>query len=70
MDAKTIIKSAMKQKKVKSGALADLLGMNHQSFYNKLNRGTMSANFLIEIADAMGCDIVIRDRESGEIVSL
>ena len=67
MDAKTIIKIAMKQRSVKSGMLADSLGMKHQAFYNKINRGTMSANFLIEIANAMNCDIVFRDRETGAI---
>lgn len=67
MDAKTIIKSVMKNRKTKSGTLADSLGMQHQAFYNKLNRGTMSANFLVEIADAMNCDIAFVDRETGEI---
>ena len=68
MEAKAVIKSAMKQQKIKSGMLAELLGMQRQAFYNKLNRGTMSANFFIEIADALGCDVVFRDRETGEII--
>lgn len=70
MDAKTLIKTAMKHQNVKSGALADILGMEHQAFYNKLNRGTMSANFFVDMADAIGCDVVFRDRTSGEIISL
>ena len=70
MDAKQILKNAMKAKSVKSGKLADMLDMKHQAFYNKLNRGTMSANFLIQAAEAIGCEVVIRDKESGTIVSL
>ena len=68
MDAKTIMKNAMKHQKVKSGTLADMLGMQRQAFYNKLDRGTMSANFFIEMADAIGCDVVLRDRATGEVI--
>lgn len=68
MDAKTIIKNAMKHQKIKSGALAELLGMDYQAFCNKLSRGTMSANYMVQIADALGCDVVFRDRETGNII--
>ena len=68
MDAKTIVKNAMKYKKIKSGMLAELLGMEYQAFCNKLSRGTMSANYMVQIADALGCDVVFRDRETGDII--
>lgn len=68
MDAKTIIKKAMKHQNIKSGVLAGLLGMDYQAFCNKLSRGTMSANYMVEIANALGCDVVFRDRATGEII--
>lgn len=68
MDAKMIIKKAMKHQNIKSGVLARLLGMDYQAFCNKLSRGTMSANYMVEIADALGCDVVFRDRATGEII--
>lgn len=68
--AKAIIKRAMKAKGIKSGALADMLGMEHQPFYNKLNRGTMSAEWLVDIADAMGCEVIFRDKATGDIIGL
>lgn len=69
MDAKAIVKKAMKHQKIKSGVLAELLGMDYQAFCNKLSRGTMSANYMIQIADALGCDVVFRDRATGEIIN-
>lgn len=68
MDAKAIIKSAMEHQKVKSGTLAELLGMEYHAFCNKLSRGTMSANYMVQIADVLGCDVVFRDRETGDII--
>lgn len=68
MDAKTIVRNAMKHQKIKSSALAELLGMEYQAFCNKLSRGTMSANYMIHVADVLGCDVVFRDRETGEII--
>lgn len=68
MEAKAIIKRAMKHQKIGSGVLADALGMDYQAFCNKLSRGTMSANYMLQIADALGCDVVFRDRTTGDII--
>lgn len=67
MGAQVLIKSVMKAKKVKSGALADKLNYKEQAFYNKLSRDTMSAKFLCVVADALDCDVALIDRETGEI---
>lgn len=66
MGMNRIIKTAMLAKKVKSGELAELLGKDKQAFYNWLSRDTMGDK-IIEVADALGCDIVLRDRETGKI---
>lgn len=68
MDAKAIIKNAMKHQNIKSGVLSERLGMDYQAFCNKLSRGTMSANYMVQIADALGCDVVFRDRETRNII--
>lgn len=57
------IKEAMKHKGIKSGQLADTLGKDKQVFYNWLSRDSMGDS-LIEVADALGCDVVLIDRKT------
>ncbi len=68
MSASKHIKIAMLQKNIKPGAVADLLGYDKkQSFYNKINRDSMSFDDAEKIADALGCDIVFIDRQTKNI---
>lgn len=57
------IKDAMKYKGVKSGQLAETLGKDKQVFYNWLSKDTMGDK-VIEVADALGCDVVLIDRKT------
>lgn len=66
MGAAKHIKTALLDKELKPGALAAMLGVNPQVFYNKLSRDTMTFSDAEKIADAIGCDVVLRDRETGK----
>lgn len=57
------IKEAMEYKGIKSGQLADVLGKNRQTLYNWLSKDTMGDK-VIEVADALGCDVVLIDRKT------
>lgn len=65
MSASKHIKTAMINKNIKPGAVADLLGYEKkQSFYNKINRDSMTFEDAEKIADVLGCDIVFIDRQT------
>ena len=68
MSATTTIKKCLIEKGLKTGALADLLGENKTTFYNKISRDTMKYNDVEKIADVLGCDVVFRDRNTGKIL--
>ncbi len=57
------IKEAMRYKGIKSNQLADTLGRDRQVFYNWLYKDTMGDK-VIEVADALGCDVVLIDRKT------
>lgn len=67
MGASILIKTAMLHKGVKVGELAPLLSMTTQALSVKLNRDTMTFASAEKMADALCCDIVLRDRVSGKI---
>ena len=67
MSASKQIKIVMTKKDIKPGAVADALGCDPQVFYTKLYRDTMKYNDVEKIADALGCDIVFRDKQTNEI---
>ena len=66
MSASKTIKKTMIEKGIKPGAVADMLGQDKQVFYNKISRDTMKYNDVEKIADALGCDVVFKDRETGK----
>lgn len=43
-----------------------MIGSEKQAFYNTLCRKTMQYNLAVRIADALGCEIVWRDKETGK----
>jgi 23S rRNA C2498 (ribose-2'-O)-methylase RlmM len=67
MGAGKHIKTAMIDKGLKAGEVAERLGDNPQVFYNKMSRDSFKYAEAERIADALGCDIVLRDRETGKI---
>ncbi len=67
MSAGKIIKKCMVDKGIKSGTLAEKLGDNKQVFYNKLYRDSMKFSEVERIAEALGCEIVFKDKETGKI---
>lgn len=66
MGASKHIKIAMASKNIKPGAVADALGVPAQTFYNKINRDTMKFSDVETIAAALGCDVVLIDKETGK----
>ena len=66
MGAGKHIKTAMIDKGIKAGKVAEILGDNPQVFYNKMSRDSFKYAEAERIADALGCDIVLRDRETGK----
>ncbi len=67
MGVKKKIKIVMIDKNIKTAQMAAGLGINYQSFVNKLNRDSMSYKDAEEIANLLNCDIVFRDRATGKI---
>ena len=66
MGASKKIKQVMIEKNIKVGELAERIGMKPQPLSNKLFRDTMSYTDVEKMADALGCDVKIVDRETGE----
>ena len=66
MTAQKHIKMIMTDKSIKSGKLAEMVGLEKQAMYNALFRKTMQYAEASRIADALGCDIIWRDRETGK----
>lgn len=67
MGASLHIKAAMLYKGIKQSEFAESLGRNPQVFYNMLTRDSMRFSEAETIADALGCNIVFRDRETGQL---
>lgn len=62
------IKMALIDKGIKQKELAESLGYKSiNSIYNALNRDSMTFEVAERWADVIGCDIVLRDRETGKI---
>ena len=66
MSASKQIKQAMLEKNIKISDLAEMINMKPQPLSNKLYRDTMSYSDVEKIADALGCDVRIVDRETGK----
>ena len=65
MGAAKHIKTAMTVKGIKSGELAALVGKTAPNLYNILSRDVLRFSEVEAMADALGCDVVLRDRETG-----
>ena len=67
MGAAKNIKAAMLYKNIKQKDFAVEIGRDPQIFYNMLSRDVFRWSEAEKIADALGCDIVFRDRETGQL---
>lgn len=61
------LKMAMLDKGITQIAFAEKIGKPKQSLYNMMSRDSMSYKTVEELADVLGCDVVLRDRETGRI---
>lgn len=68
MGASKKIKMALLDKGIHQNELAQRLGYKGiNSIYNMLSRDNMTYAVVERWADAIGCDVVLRDRVSGKI---
>lgn len=72
MRASRRLKSIMAAKNIKINAVAKTLGKSPQTIYNtfqndeKSKRSGMTFEIVEEMANALGCDVIFRDRETGK----
>lgn len=67
MGASKQIKKAMLEKNIKVAALAEKIGMKPSALSTKLYRDAMSYSDVLEMADALDCDVKLVDRKTGKI---
>lgn len=61
------LKKAMVDKGVTQIVLAERTGRAVQTVRHTMSHGTMNTATFESYADAIGCDVVLRDRETGKI---
>ena len=64
---KQFVKSELKKRNISYRKLVEMMNQkgyktNENSIRTKLSRGTFTASFLMEIADALNAEIVFRDK--------
>ena len=68
MGASKKIKMALLDKEIQQKELARRLGYEGKNtIYNMMKRDNMTFAVVEKWADILGCDVVLRDRESGKI---
>ena len=65
MSATTAIKDILTNKDISQMKLAEEINITKQNLSNKMNRDKFSALELVEIADALGMNLVLKDKDSG-----
>ena len=66
MSAKTVIKDILDVKHKSQVELAEDINVTRQNLSNKMNRDKFSALELVEIADALEMNLILKDKESGK----
>ena len=72
MKVSAILKQIMKDKKMKVPDIAEKMGISKNTVYNtfvndkKSEIHGMTYENVIRYANALGCDVIIRDRETGK----
>lgn len=64
MSATTVIKDILDLKDISQVKLAEEINITRQNLSNKMNRDKFSALELVEIADALGMALVLKDKDS------
>lgn len=67
MDSKKVIGQVMLERGVDYEWMAEKLGMQTQSFRNKISRGNYGLNDFIQMMDILECDIQVVTRESKKV---
>ena len=62
MSATTVIKDILKTKGKTQSELADDTNVTRQNLSNKMNRDKFSAIELVEIADALDMNLILKDK--------
>lgn len=67
MNTKKIINQVMLERNVNYEWMAEKLGMQTQSFRNKISRGNYGLNDFIEIMNILECDIQVVTRDTHKV---
>ncbi len=67
MDAKKVINQVMLERNVDYAYMAAQLGINTQSFRNKISRGNYGLKDFIEMMDILECDVQVVTRDSRKV---
>lgn len=67
MNAKKVINQIMLERNVDYAYMAAKLGMNTQSFRNKISRGNYGLKDFIEMMDILECDIQVVTRDTKKV---
>ena len=65
MSATTANKDILTDKDISKMKLAEEINVTKQNLSNKFNRDKFSALELVEIADALGMNLILKDKDSG-----
>ena len=63
MSATTVIKDILEEKNKSQAELAEEINVTRQNLSNKMNRDKFSALELVEIADALDMNLVLKDKK-------
>ncbi len=66
MSATTAIKDILEEKDISQVELAEEINITRQNLSNKMNRDKFSALELVEIADALGMNLILKDKDNGK----
>lgn len=65
MSAKTVIKEIIKAKNISQAELAEATNTTRQNLSNKMTRDKFSSLELVEIADALEMNLILKDKADG-----
>jgi hypothetical protein len=66
MSATTVIEDILKDKGKLKADLADELNITRQNLSNKINRDNFSSLELVEVADALNMELILKDKTDGK----
>lgn len=69
MSATTVIKDILETKNKSQVELAEEINVTRQNLSNKMNRDKFSALELVEIADALDMNLILRDKDFEQVIS-